>query len=56
MKTYVFVYNNGQQLVFSAPCGTLLAVALNEARDRMPKSASKFRMAENGHFVSGWIN
>lgn len=55
MTTLVFVYDNGQQMVLTAPGCNTLAFALNEARKAMPENATKFRIAHNQNYVSGWV-
>ena len=52
----IFLYDNGQQMVLTAPGCSPLSMAINIARQNLPKGATKFRIANSNSMASVWIS
>ena len=55
MATLVFQYNNGSQIVVTAPKKTTLDFAMNVARENMPEGATCFRHVTKNGIRSVWM-
>lgn len=55
MATLVFQYNNGSQIVVTAPKETTLDYAINVARQNMPEGATCFRHVTKNGCRSVWM-